>query len=136
MLDKSRNSYILPWACLLAGISVMLGAFGSHGLKSVLSEQKLEVFNKAGFYLLTHSISVILLLVLKNTSNFRISNLGINTLFYGTIIFSCSVYLVSFSELENFSLLKYAGATAPIGGLLMISGWFFTAFTIFKNKNK
>lgn len=126
----------MAFSSLLAGLSVMLGAFGSHILKSVLSEYKLDVFNKAGYYLLTHSIAVIVLLQVKNTLNLRIYSYGIYAIFAGMIIFSSSLYLTAFSELPGASGLKFAGAIAPLGGILMIGGWLFTAVSLFKQIEK
>lgn len=122
----------MAFSSLFAGLSVMSGAFGSHVLKSVLSEYKLDVFNKAAYYLLTHSIAVILLLLVKNTLNLRIYSIGIYAIFAGMIIFSSSLYLTAFSELPGAAGLKLAGAVAPAGGVLMIAGWILTAVSLFK----
>ncbi len=126
----------MAFSSLFAGLSVLLGAFGSHILKSVLSEYKLGVFNTAGYYLLTHSIAVIVLLLVKNTVNLRISAYGIYAIFAGMLIFSSSLYLTAFSELPGASGLKLAGAVAPVGGILMISGWILSAFSLFKRIEK
>ena len=55
-------------------------------------------------------------------------------MFFGVIIFSLSLYLVSISELQSLQALKYFGAIAPIGGTLMIAAWFATFFYILKTK--
>ena len=119
---------------LFAGLSVLLGAFGAHTLSKMITPYKLDVFNKASSYLMTHSLAVVLLLLLKNTTNLRIELWTIYTMFYGALVFSFSLYLVSVSELYNFQNLKYFGAVAPIGGTLMIVSWFANFIYILKSK--
>jgi uncharacterized membrane protein YgdD (TMEM256/DUF423 family) len=122
----------MAWCSVLAGASVVLGAFGSHMLSGLLSAQKMDVYNKASYYLMTHSIAVILLLQVKITRFLRIYTWGIYSLLSGALVFSTSLYLVAFSELPDLSGLRYFGAVAPLGGTLMIAGWFMCAIFFFK----
>jgi uncharacterized membrane protein YgdD (TMEM256/DUF423 family) len=55
-------------------------------------------------------------------------------MFYGALVFSFSLYLVSISELYNLQSLKYFGAVAPLGGTLMIVSWFANFIYILKSK--
>ncbi len=130
------NKYKTLFACcaLFAGLSVLLGAFGAHTLSKMISPYKLDVFNKASSYLMSHSLAVVLLLLLKNTTNLRIELWTIYSMFFGVLIFSTSLYLVSISELSNIEPLKYFGAVAPIGGTLMIVSWFANFVSILKSK--
>lgn len=118
----------------MAGASVVLGAFGAHLLSGILSAQKMDVYNKASYYLMTHSIAVILFLQFKSTRFSRIYIWGIYSLFSGAIVFSISLYLVAFSEVSGVPALKYFGAVAPLGGTLMIAGWALCALYFFKNR--
>lgn len=130
------NKYKTLFACcaLFAGLSVLLGAFGAHTLSKMISPYKLDVFNKASSYLMSHSLAVVLLLLLKNTTNLRIELWTIYSMFFGVLIFSTSLYLVSISELSNLEPLKCFGAVAPIGGTLMIVSWFANFVSILKSK--
>jgi uncharacterized membrane protein YgdD (TMEM256/DUF423 family) len=130
------NKYKTLFACcaLFAGLSVLLGAFGAHTLSKMISPYKLDVFNKASSYLMSHSLAVVLLLLLKNTTNLRIELWTIYSMLFGALIFSFSLYLVSISELQNLQALKYFGAIAPVGGLLMILSWFANFIYILKSK--
>ena len=134
MLIANKYKTIFAYCAFLAGLSVLLGAFGSHTLSKYISPYKLDVFNKASSYLMSHSIAVVLLLLLKNTTNLRIELWTVYSMFFGVIIFSLSLYLVSISELQSLQALKYFGAIAPIGGTLMIAAWFATFFYILKTK--
>ncbi len=134
MLIANKYKTIFAYCAFLAGLSVLLGAFGAHTLSKYISPYKLDVFNKASSYLMSHSIAVVLLLLLKNTTNLRIELWTVYSMFFGVIIFSLSLYLVSISELQSLQALKYFGAIAPIGGTLMIAAWFATFFYILKTK--
>ena len=134
MLIANKYKTIFAYCAFLAGLSVLLGAFGAHTLSKYISPYKLDVFNKASSYLMSHSIAVVLLLLLKNTTNLRIELWTVYSMFFGVIIYSLSLYLVSISELQSLQALKYFGAIAPIGGTLMIAAWFATFFYILKTK--
>lgn len=134
MLIANKYKTIFAYCAFLAGLSVLLGAFGAHTLGKYVSPYKLDVFNKASSYLMSHSLAVVLLLLLKNTTNLRIELWTVYSMFFGVIIFSLSLYLVSISELQSLQALKYFGAIAPIGGTLMIAAWFATFFYILKTK--
>jgi len=134
VLIANKYKTIFAYCAFLAGLSVLLGAFGAHTLSKYISPYKLDVFNKASSYLMSHSIAVVLLLLLKNTTNLRIELWTVYSMFFGVIIFSLSLYLVSISELQSLQALKYFGAIAPIGGTLMIAAWFATFFYILKTK--
>ena len=134
MLIANKYKTIFAYCAFLEGLSVLLGAFGAHTLSKYISPYKLDVFNKASSYLMSHSIAVVLLLLLKNTTNLRIELWTVYSMFFVLIIFSLSLYLVSISELQSLQALKYFGAIAPIGGTLMIAAWFATFFYILKTK--
>jgi uncharacterized membrane protein YgdD (TMEM256/DUF423 family) len=136
VLNSIKSRKLMAWCFLLSGIAVIFGALGSHLFSQILSETKLEIFNKASFYLLIHSISVVVLLLVNNTPNFRINPLGIYTLFWGTLLFCLSLYLVSISDFPQIKFLKKASILAPFGGVLMISGWLISSFSLFSNKTK
>jgi len=60
----------LAIAALLAGLSVALGAFASHGLKDKLTERALEIFETATRYQMYHALGLMLVAVLLIQSNY------------------------------------------------------------------
>ena len=57
----------LGWVALgsgLAGLSVLLGAFGAHSLKARLTEKKLATFHTATEYLGYHALGLIVIGIL------------------------------------------------------------------------
>mgnify|MGYP000058817523 FL=1 len=134
---KSLNVYrLMGWCSVLLGFSIIFGALGSHALTRILSEQKLEVFNKANHYLSIQSIGILVLLLVNNTTKIQISPASIYSLLSGTLIFCISLYMVSFSEMEGLDMFRIFGMVAPAGGLLMILGWVLAARDFFKEASK
>lgn len=105
--------------CLLA-LAIALGAFGAHGLESLVTEERLATWETAVRYQAWLS----LLLVGLGLSRLQISNWVFPLLLAGTVIFSGSLYLL---VLLDLSIL---GAITPIGGVLMISGIVLAALSL------
>lgn len=106
--------------CLLTGsffcmLSVMLGAFAAHGLKSRLTEYSLGVFKTAAEYQMVHGLALIAVAILIKWG----INLTMAGGFFiaGTLLFSGSLYLLALSG------MKWLGPITPLGGLCFIIGW-------------
>jgi uncharacterized membrane protein YgdD (TMEM256/DUF423 family) len=127
MVLNLKDQRKLSVCFFLFALSIILGALASHKLKDVLSEDRLVIFNKANYYLGIQSLAIIVLFFYKTMKLISINNQIISTIFWGMVLFSLSLYLTSFSELEGFAFLKQASITAPFGGVLMIVGWLWVA---------
>ena len=113
-------------------LSVILGAFGAHALKKVLSVEKLQSFETGVKYQMYSALFLLIvgyILKFESPSEKWISILMIA----GTFLFSMSIYLLSFSEVWNTNL-KFLGPITPIGGLLMIISWTMLIFYFVKTK--
>lgn len=105
-----------------AGLSVLFGAFGAHALKSRLTAESMATFEIGVRYQMYHAIGLIALgLIAIKIDNVAIKVSGCS-LFSGMLIFSGSLYGVSLLE------LRWMGMTAPVGGLLLMIGWFALAW--------
>jgi uncharacterized membrane protein YgdD (TMEM256/DUF423 family) len=104
---------------VLGGLSVIMGAFGAHGLKDSMSERSLEVFETAAKYQMYHALALLAvgLLALNARPSFMISLAGWSFLI-GTLIFSGTLYGLALSG------IRWLGAITPIGGVGLIIGWF------------
>lgn len=94
----------------LALLGVAAGAFGAHGLKSIVTPERMETFEVAVRYQLVHAIAVVLAGVLD------VSVAGWCFL-VGIAVFSGSLYLLVLTE------QRWLGAVTPLGGLSFIAGW-------------
>ena len=113
-------------------LSVILGAFGAHALKKVLSVEKLQSFETGVKYQMYSALFLLIvgyILKFESPSEKWISILMIA----GTFLFSMSIYFLSFSEVWNTNL-KFLGPITPIGGLLMIISWAMLIFYFVKTK--
>ncbi|MBW8358278.1 MAG: DUF423 domain-containing protein [Weeksellaceae bacterium] len=113
-------------------LSVILGAFGAHALKKVLSVDKLQSFETGVRYQMYSALFLLIvgyILKFESPSEKWISILMIA----GTFIFSFSIYLLSFSDVSGVNF-KFLGPVTPVGGLLMIISWAMLIFYFIKNR--
>lgn len=123
---------IISTAAVLGFIAIILGAFGAHALKKVLTIEQLTSFETGVKYQIYHA----LFLLFAGSTNL-ISEKAKKTLYYlvvfGVILFSGSIYLLATKNVTNvdFSVI---GFITPIGGLLMIMAWGLLFLNILKRK--
>jgi uncharacterized membrane protein YgdD (TMEM256/DUF423 family) len=135
-VSTSRNG--LGWASLgagLAGLSVMLGAFGAHSLKARLTEKKLATFHTATDYLGYHALGLILIGILiyilqGNTDTARKLKRSAIWISIGIIFFCGSLYGLVFDG------PRFLGPITPLGGLCFMIGWITTTFNLIKHSKK
>tara|TARA_Y100001960_G_C14445563_1_gene714729 strand:- start:165 stop:542 length:378 start_codon:yes stop_codon:yes gene_type:complete len=116
---------------ILGGLSVMLGAFGAHSLKSHLPPEKLTAFQTATHYMSVHALAILLVgllsLQLGATYENRLKKVEIFFI-TGILMFCGSIYILSLGGPKLF------GPITPLGGLSFMIGWFKLAW-IFLKKN-
>ena len=126
------NKKILILASVLGLLSVIIGAFGAHGLKPLLNADQLQTFEVGVRYQMYHA----LLLLFVGTLT-KISAKTKKTIFYlvlvGVIFFSGSIYTLATNDLTGFDFKKIALIT-PIGGLLLIAAWTLLLINFLKLK--
>lgn len=102
---------------LLAGLGVVLGAFGSHGLEGVLSAEQLESFQVAVRYQMLHAVVLVVLGLFAN--QYSIPYWIPFTFLVGIVLFSGSIYGLLLGP-----GWKFLGPITPLGGGCLIVGWF------------
>lgn len=113
-------------------LSVILGAFGAHAFKKILAVEKLESFETGVRYQMYAAFFLLIvgwILKFETKSENWISWLMI----FGTLLFSFSIYFLSFQDYWGINL-KFLGPITPIGGLLMILSWTLLIFYFVKTK--
>ncbi|OIQ41332.1 MAG: hypothetical protein BM563_01215 [Bacteroidetes bacterium MedPE-SWsnd-G1] len=111
---------------LFGMLSVIFGAFGAHALKKILSPDQLNSFEVGVKYQMYHAI--VLLVVGFNFSSIPSIIYWCFTL--GMVLFSFSIYGLVLSDSKG-KKLRFLGPITPLGGLLLVAGWFFLLFTVF-----
>jgi uncharacterized membrane protein YgdD (TMEM256/DUF423 family) len=105
-------------ASLSGMLAVAFGAFGAHALKNRLDDYAMGVFQTAVQYHFYHSLALLAvgIIALNHPQAALLRSSGwLFTL--GIVVFSGSLYMLSFSG------LRWLGAVTPIGGLAFIAGW-------------
>lgn len=113
-------------------LSVILGAFGAHAFKKILSVERLESFETGVRYQMYAAFFLLIvgyILKFETTSEKWISILMIA----GTFLFSVSIYFLSFQDVWGINL-KFLGPITPLGGLFMILSWSMLIWYFAKNK--
>ncbi|HAP95056.1 DUF423 domain-containing protein [Epilithonimonas hominis] len=102
-------------------LSVILGAFGAHAFKKILSVERLESFETGVRYQIYAAFFLLIvgyILKFETSSEKWISILMIA----GAFLFSVSIYFLSFQDYWGVNL-KFLGPITPLGGLFMIISW-------------
>ena len=126
------NKNIVITAALLAALTIMVGAFGAHGLKELISEKSLVSFETGVRYQMYHVI-VMLLLGLSTGVLPKTQKWVFCFFIIGILFFSGSIYLLALNEFLPFDA-KWIAFTTPIGGFILIIGWLRLAYGVIVNK--
>lgn len=111
-------------------LSIILGAFGAHAFKKILSAEKLISFEIGVKYQMYSALFLLIVgffLKFETGTEKWVSWLMI----LGTLFFSGSIYFLSFQETWGVSL-RFLGPITPIGGFLMIMSWLLLIFYFIK----
>lgn len=120
---KLMNKRIILTASIFGALAVVLGAFGSHGLKQIVSADALSIWQKGVEYQFYHAFA---LLYLSTFARYKHKLISLAWAFFtaGIILFSGSLYLLALKDAyQNIPFIPILGPITPIGGLCFISGW-------------
>ncbi|MGV7116781.1 DUF423 domain-containing protein [Paenibacillus kyungheensis] len=109
---------ILIIGCIMMVLAVALGAFGAHALKKKLNADMMKVYETGVQYHIAHGLGMLLIGTLgQNLNHFTLAVTAGWLLCIGIILFSGSLYVLSFTGVRKL------GAITPLGGLAFIAGW-------------
>lgn len=125
----------LTFAAAFGGLAVALGAFGAHGLENITKDEKiLHGFQTGVQYQLYHA----LVLLIIGCAYDRFSNQWIkwaaNSFIVGVILFSGSLYLLTFLKINGSTMIRFAGPLTPLGGLFFITGWLCLLIAVLRKR--
>lgn len=110
----------------LIALATVLGAFGAHALKSQLSPDKLAVYETAVRYHFIHALGLLVMGVLLRSVDTNLLRWSAALVLVGIILFSGSLYLLTFGAPRPL------GVVTPLGGLALIAGWGLFAVTMWR----
>ena len=125
------NKNFLKIAAFTGAISVMLGAFAAHSLKTLLSADNLQVFETAVRYQFYHVFAVLAAGILYKDFPGKLIAWAGNLFVGGMILFSGSLYLLCYAK-HTAMPLSWLGAITPFGGAAFIAGWVMLFMGIIK----
>lgn len=111
------KKYVLTGASF-ALLSVILGAFASHALKSIFEAEVLASFQTGIRYMMYHGLSLLIVSQIPMLQSKWIFRL----FFWGVIFFSFSIFILCAGKLTPVDF-SWMGPITPIGGGLLILGW-------------
>lgn len=123
----------LVCGAILAGLAVIAGAHGAHGLEKSLVqvgvkppqlEKRMQQFDTAVRYQMYHAQGLILLGILARRQQSRSLAAAGGCMLLGTALFSGPLYALGAKGLQ----LHWA--VIPSGGVLLIVGWFALALAM------
>ena len=126
------NKKITATAAFLGMVAIILGAFGAHALKKVLTPEQVISFETGVRYQMYQAFFLFFLAtqndILEKTKK-TIYRLNV----FGILYFSGSIYLLSTTGITGINF-KPIGFLTPIGGLLLILAWGMLGYSILKTR--
>ncbi|MFM9825613.1 DUF423 domain-containing protein [Flavobacterium sp.] len=112
---------IISTGAMLGMIAIVLGAFGAHALKKVLTIEELSTFETGVKYQIYHAL-FLLFIGLATELPKKAKKTIYYLVVFGVLFFSGSIYFLATNSLTSFDF-KVIGFITPIGGLLLILAW-------------
>lgn len=118
----------VAWGAVFGAIAVAAGAFGAHGLKALVTPERLQVFETAVRYQAIHALALLALGILSSASTDRRLVWAGTAMTTGILVFSGSLYVLVLTD------TAWLGAITPLGGVSFIAGWLFLAAWAFSRR--
>ena len=109
---------ILTIAAISGLLAVVLGAFGAHALKKMISPEMLEVYKTGVQYQFYHTFALLAVGVLMHFNTSKALKWSGYLFVVGILLFSGSLYVMTITG------IKALGIITPFGGTVWIAAWF------------
>ena len=121
-----NSRWILPLAAAFVALATIFGAFGAHALQNRLSPERLAIYETAVRYQFYHARGLLVLGWIARTVDVGALRWSALLIALGIVLFSGSIYALSFGAPRPL------GMVTPIGGLALIVGWVVFAIALMK----
>ena len=126
------NKKITATAAFIGMVAIILGAFGAHALKKVLTPEQLISFETGVRYQMYQAFFLFFLATQNNILE-KTKKTIFTLILSGTFFFSGSIYLLSTTGITGVNF-KPIGFITPIGGLLLIIAWGMLGYSIIQSR--
>lgn len=127
------NKRIILTASFFGALAVVLGAFGAHALKGMLTPYQLDIWQKGVDYQFYHTFALLYLSTFARYKN-KLISLAFSFFTAGILLFSGSLYLLAIKDVYHIGFANYIGPVTPLGGLSFILGWLCLFLAALKDK--
>jgi uncharacterized membrane protein YgdD (TMEM256/DUF423 family) len=115
----AKRSLII--GAVVLALAVLIGAFGAHGLKAIVTPEKLVTFETGVRYHFYHGFGIILIALCQQLfSDIRLNG-ALVSFMVGILLFSFNCYFYVLTGIKVFAMI------VPVGGLLFVLGWILLA---------
>jgi uncharacterized membrane protein YgdD (TMEM256/DUF423 family) len=115
------------YGSIFMALAVAFGAFGAHGLKSMISPDMLVIFHTGVEYHFYHALGLFAVAFVAHSNDTKQVKIAGYLMIFGILIFSGSLYILSITG------IKWLGAITPIGGTGFIVAWVMLALALRKS---
>ena len=126
------NKTILATGLVLGVLAIILGAFGAHGLKKVLTADELGTFETGVRYQMYQALFLLFLSMVPKVAD-DTKKWVCYAIVIGVALFSLSICFLATNKLTAFDFRKIGWIT-PVGGLFMIAGWVYLIISVLAKK--
>jgi uncharacterized membrane protein YgdD (TMEM256/DUF423 family) len=114
----------LVYAAIFGGLAVALGAFGAHSLERLTTDAKvLHGFHTGVEYQMYHALALLATGILAANYRSNWIKWASRCFITGIILFSGSLYIITFLKIQGSTGVRFAGPITPLGGMFFIFGW-------------
>jgi uncharacterized membrane protein YgdD (TMEM256/DUF423 family) len=107
----------LAIACFVLATAVLIGAFGAHGLKAIVTPELLVTFETGVRYHFYHGFALLMVALSQQLFPTMKLNASFYAFLVGILLFSFNCYFYVLSGMKIFAMI------VPAGGLLFVIGW-------------
>lgn len=119
---------LLLLAAFFGATGVAIGAFGAHGLSTILEANgRMDSFRTGTIYHLVHALALLGTALLISQIDSQMLVYAGYAFVAGILFFSGSLYILSIFD------IRIMGAVAPIGGTAFIIGWILLGVAAWQN---
>lgn len=119
------NRNFLSVAALLGALSVALGAFAAHKLKTMVGPDTVAIFETGVRYQFYHVFALLFVAFLSEKIHNKWMVWAGNCFIMGIVFFCGSLYVLTALTIAENTHRTLAGIATPIGGVFFIAGWVF-----------
>jgi len=122
----------LKAAAAIGLLSVLLGAFGAHSLKGMVSDHSIATYETAVRYQFYHVFALLAVGILYAAIPLKIMLWSGRFFVYGIILFSGSLYVLAIVQASIKPGYNWIGAITPFGGICFIIGWLLLFVSLYR----